>query len=148
MQKFEIYQIDLADQVNKDCAMQLYSLTYPENNERYSLERLDDELQNQSGWNYRTFFAANIGSQLVGIGAVKSADWASNTHIMYLGAVATEHRGMGIGTALERARIDWVKENFSSGRILVSTKHHRRFAKYGFDSISEIDGRYMMCLEF
>lgn len=68
MQKIEIYQIDQADQVNKDCAMQLYSQTYPENNERYSLDRLDDELSTQSGWNYRTFFAANIGFQLVGIG--------------------------------------------------------------------------------
>lgn len=148
MQKFEIYQIDLADQVNKDCAMQLYSQTYPENNERYSLERLDDELQNRSGWNYRQFFAANIGPQLVGIGAIKAADWASNTHIMYLGAVASEYRGMGIGTALEKARIQYDKENFSTGRILVSTKHSKRFQKHGFSDISHIAGRHMMCLEF
>lgn len=148
MLPFHIYQIDLADQVNKDCVMQLYSQTYPDNNERYSLDRLDDELSTQSGWNYRTFFAANIGFQLVGIGAIKAADWASNTHIMYLGAVASEYRGMGIGTALEKARIQYDKENFSTGRILVSTKHSKRFQKHGFSDISHIAGRHMMCLEF
>lgn len=148
MLPFHIYQIDLADQVNKDCAMQLYSQTYPENNDRYSLDRLDDGLKNRSGWNYRQFFAANIGSQLVGIGAIKAADWASNTHIMYLSAVHVDSRGMGIGTALERTRIAYIRENFSSGRILVSTKHSKRFQKHGFDVVSEIDGRYMMCLEF
>lgn len=148
MSKFHIYQIDMNDPINKDCALQLYFKTYPENNERYSLDRLDDDLLSQSGWNYRTFFAANIGSQLVGIGAIKAADWASNTHIMYLGAVASEHRGMGIGTALEKARIQYVKENFSTGRILVSTKHSKRFQKHGFSDISHIAGRHMMCLEF
>lgn len=136
------------DPVNKDCVLQLYFKTYPDNNERYSLDRLEDELSSQSGWNYRTFFAANIGCQLVGIGAIKAADWASNTHIMYLGAVASEHRGMGIGTALEKARIQYVKENFSTGRILVSTKHSKRFQKHGFSDVSHIAGRHMMCLEF
>ena len=104
MSKFHIYQIDMNDSVNKDCALQLYFKTYPGNNERYSLDRLDDELSTQSGWNYRTFFAANIGPQLVGIGAIKAADWASNTHIMYLGAVASEHRGIGIVTGKQIGR--------------------------------------------
>lgn len=148
MSKIHIYHIDMNDPVNKDCALQLYFKTYPDNNERYSLDRLDDELSTQSGWNYRTFFAANIGSQLVGIGAIKAADWASNTHIMYLSAVHEESRGMGIGTSLEQARIEYVKQSFPCGRIVVSTKHHRRFAKHGFDSISEIDGRHMMCYKF
>ena len=148
MSQIHIYHIDMNDHVNKDSALQLYFKTYPDNNERYSLDRLDDELSTKSGWNYRTFFAANIGSVLVGIGAIKAADWASNTHIMYLGAVASEHRGIGIGTALEKARIQYVKENFSTGRILVSRKHSKRFQKHGFSDVSHIVGRHMMCLEF
>ena len=148
MPNFHIYQLDLDDPINRDCAMRLYAQTYPDNTDRYSLKRLESELTNQSGWNYRTVFAANIGSHLVGIGAIKAADWASNTHIMYLSAVHEESRGMGIGTALEQARIEYVKQSFPCGRIVVSTKHHRRFAKHGFDSISEIDGRHMMCYKF
>lgn len=148
MQKFQIYQLDLDDPINRDCAIQLYTQTYPDNNERYSIDRLESELTNRCGWKYRIFFAANIGSRLVGIGAIKAADWASNTHIMYLSAVHEESRGMGIGTALEHARIEYVKQSFSCGRILVSTKHHKRFSKHGFDVVSEIDGRHMMCLEF
>lgn len=147
MKKFDIYALATDDEI-QFAMIQLYQHAYPNDNERYGVDRLTDELNQRSGWNYRKFFIAFHESRLVGVGGVKAADWASNTHVMYLAVVHPDYRGQGIGNALEKARINWVKSTFDAGRILVSTKHHRRFDKHGFDEVSMIDGRYLMCLTF
>lgn len=147
MKNVNIYEFN-ADTEIQYAMIQLYQQAYPNNVDRYSTDRLVDELNQRSGWNYRKFFIAFHESRLVGVGGVKAADWASNTHVMYLSVVDSVYRGQGIGNALEKARIEWVRSQFETGRILVSTKHHKRFHKHGFEEISVIDGRHLMCLEF
>ena len=82
------------------------------------------------------------------MGGIKAADWASDTHILYSMAVDELHRGKGVGSGLEAARIQWMRYNFAHGRCLVSTKHKKRFERWDFAIVSEINNRYLMVLEF
>jgi GNAT superfamily N-acetyltransferase len=63
-------------------------------------------------------------------------------------AVEVAHRGKGVGSGLEAARIQWMRDNFAHGRCLVSTKHKKRFERWDFEIVSEINDRYLMILEF
>jgi GNAT superfamily N-acetyltransferase len=104
---------------------------------RYGEERIRSQLQPSSDVFYRQFFVALRGEEVVGAGGMKGADWASDTHLLYLSAVASDARGQGVAKALVQARISWVEHHFEAGRILVSTRHKKRFAKLGFRSFSE-----------
>lgn len=117
---------------------------------RYGLERIRRDLLVEDPVFYRQFFVAVAGGELLGVGGVKAADWASETHILHLSAVSPEHRGRGIGRALIVARIDWIKANFARGRILVSTAKARRYRELGFSEIraSRIAGRQLMVMRF
>ena len=117
---------------------------------RYDEERIRAQLVPAPEPFYRRFFVARSGDEVVGVGGVKAADWASNTHILYLSAVAERARGQGVARALIEARIAWVSRRFGSGRLLVSTARRKRFASYGFRPCSEdaASGRTMMVLEF
>ena len=99
---------------------------------------------------YQQFFVAIEAGEVIGIGGVKAADWASETHILHLSAVAPERRGQGIGRALIAARVDWVEANHSHGRILVSTAKVRRYRDLGFVEIraSRVGGRQLMVRRF
>jgi predicted N-acetyltransferase YhbS len=118
--------------------------------ERYSAERVTRELRGDDSLFYRQFFIATDAGQIVAVGGLKAADWASNTHILYLSAVAPERRGKGIGRALIKARIEWLEQNFPKGRILVSAAKTRRFRDFGFVEIrnSNIDGRHLLLRRF
>lgn len=118
--------------------------------ERYSAERITRELRGDDPVFYRRFFVAMDAGEIIAVGGVKAADWASGTHILYLSAVAPERRGKGIGRALIKARIDWLEENFASGRILVSAAKTRRFRDLGFVEIrnSALDGRHLLLRKF
>ena len=50
--------------------------------ERYCAERVARELQGGDKLFYRQFFIAVEGGRIVGVGGVKAADWAANTHIL------------------------------------------------------------------
>lgn len=118
--------------------------------ERYGEERLRQELVPLPQPFYREFFLIEADQQVVGIGGVKAAEWASDTHILYLSAVADDYRGQGLARALLAARLEWLHEQFKHGRVLVSSAKTRRFREAGFKSISKTgkSGRELLLLEF
>lgn len=121
-----------------------------DNPERYGLERILEQLQAAPPPFYRHFFVCRQQGEVIGVGGVKAADWASDTHILYLSGVAEHARGQGVARALIGARIAWVMENFPHGRLLVSTARSRRFARLGFRLVGkrEAEGRRLMLMEF
>jgi GNAT superfamily N-acetyltransferase len=118
--------------------------------ERYGAERVRRELRGEDPVFYRQFFVAVDAGEILAVGGVKAADWASRTHILYLSAVTPERRGKGIGRAVVKARIDWLKEKFGSGRILVSAAKTKRFRDLGFVEVrnSVVDGRHLLVMKF
>lgn len=118
--------------------------------ELYGTQRLAEELRDAPPPFYRQFFIAVVAGEIVGIGGIKAADWASHTHLLYLSAVAPSHRRQGIGRRLVEARLDWVMQQFPHGRILVSSAKARRFRELGFAPVarSGIDGRQLMLRRF
>ena len=118
--------------------------------ERYGAERVRKELRDKDPAFYRRFFVAIDAGEILAVGGIKAADWASKTHILYLSAVTPERRGKGIGRAMIKARVDWAKERFGAGRILVSAAKAKRFRDLGFVEVrnSAIDGRHLLVLKF
>ncbi|WP_162888739.1 GNAT family N-acetyltransferase [Dechloromonas sp. HYN0024] len=118
--------------------------------ERYSAERVRRELRGDDPAFYRRFFVALEAGEIVAVGGVKAADWASKTHLLYLSAVTPERRGKGIGRAMIKARLDWLEANFKTGRILVSATKTKRFRDLGFVDVrnSNIDGRHLLVRRF
>lgn len=117
---------------------------------RYDAGRVRSEFRPMPAPFYRKFFVARDGDTVLGVAGVKAADWAADTHVLYLSAVATEARGQGIGKALVRTRLNWITRNFSHGRVVVSTAKTQRFRTLGFKPVSEGgDGeKHLMLLEF
>ncbi len=124
------------------------------NNERYTVERLIEELKPMPKPIYRKFFVATTnskqGERIVGVGGIKAADWASDTHLLYLSAVHADFRNKGIGKGLVEARLEWLKREYQSGKVLVSTQKHERFKRFGFKQISKVceRDRSIMLLEY
>ncbi|MFZ4538994.1 GNAT family N-acetyltransferase [Propionivibrio sp.] len=149
MSKIHIDKLDVSNHLLTESCVALLVNAFARQ-ERYNAERLRDELLGGSSLFYRQFFVAYAAGEIIGFGGVKAADWASHTHILYLSAVAPEHRGQGIGHELVKVRIDWVKQNFKSGRILVSSAKAKRFRELGFADVpkSAIDGRHLMMRRF
>lgn len=121
-----------------------------DNAERYPEQRISEELQPASAPQYRQFIVAWHEGRMVGAGGIKSADWASGTHILYLSAVESAMRGRGIGRALVRARLDWIFARHEHGRVLVSTQKPKRYRDMGFREVSRkaSPGPRLMMLEF
>ncbi len=134
----------LSDAVNLLCS------NCPSESERYEKSRLVTEMRAVDAQPfYRKFFGAyDFDGTLIGVGGLKAADWASDTHILYMMAVDKDHRGKGVGSDLERIRIQWVRDNFPRGRCIVSTKHKKRFERWDFKTVSEVNNRHLMVLEF
>ena len=149
MKTYTIHPLDTSSAALSEAVKLLYS-NCPSESERYEECRLVTEICPVDAQPfYRKFFGAyDIDGTLIGVGGVKAADWASDTHILYMMAVDKGHRGKGVGSDLERVRIQWVRDNFPHGRCLVSTKHKKRFDRWDFKTISEINDRYLMILEF
>lgn len=149
MKTYKIRTLDNSSHSRSE-AINLLCSNCPVESDRYEKGRLIEEVSTiETLPFYRRFFGAyDAADKLVGVGGIKASDWASDTHILYMMAVAQPYRGQGIGSDLENARIQWVRENFPHGRCLVSTRHKKRFMRWGFESVSEISGRYLMIMEF
>lgn len=134
----------------RSAAIELLSANCPSESDRYESSRLNQELYSIDTLPfYRRFFGAYAANnQLIAVGGIKAADWASDTHILYMMAVDKQFRGQGIGSDLEKTRLDWVRDNFTHGRCLVSTRHKKRFMRWGFAAVSEINDRHLMVIEF
>jgi GNAT superfamily N-acetyltransferase len=149
MSKFRIDTLDTSSDALLDSCATLIVNAFADH-ERYNLDRVRSELRCDDPVYYRRFFIAVENSQIIALGGVKAADWASKTHILYLSAVSPEKRGRGIGRALIKARLDWLKTTFKSGRILVSATKTRRFRDLGFRELrnGNIDGKHLMLARF
>lgn len=121
-----------------------------DNSQRYPAQRISEELQPATEPQYRQFIVVWHEGRLVGAGGIKSADWASNTHVLYLSAVESNLRGRGIGRALVRTRLDWIFERHNQGRVLVSTLKPKRYRDIGFREVSRkaAAAPTLMLLEF
>lgn len=142
-------QLAPGDVTHRDQALAVLLASF-DDRERYGEGRLLAELNPQPVPAYRQFFVATLEDRVVAVGGVKAADWASDTHLLYLSAVAPEFRGQGIGRVLLAARIGWLRSKFPRGRILVSTPKTRRFKDFGFKTVGKSGkgGRQLMMLEF
>lgn len=149
MSKIRIETLDTTSQLLVDAAVTLLVNAFAKP-DYYGPQRLHEEIRTLTDVFYRQFFVARKDGKIIGIGGVKAADWATRTHLLYLSAVAPEHRGQGIGRALLKTRLDWIFENFTSGRILVSSSKTKRFKEMGFALVpkSGVDGRYLMMRRF
>lgn len=149
MKNYTIRPLDNTPIAISDAISLLFS-NCPSESERYEKSRLiTDVCIVDTLPFYKKFFGAyNADNTLIGIGGIKAADWASDTHILYMVAVEKAHRGKGVGSSLETARIQWMQENFTHGRCIVSTKHKKRFERWDFKIVSEVNNRYLMILEF
>ena len=149
MARLRIDTLDISCQQMVDACVTLLFNAFAKP-ERYSFKRLSEELQTDPAPFYRQFFIAMDDGEIIGVGGVKAADWASNTHLLYLSAVTPMRRRQGIGRALIEARINWVEESFKSGRILVSSGKDKRYRDLGFIRVpkSGIDGRHLLIKRF
>jgi len=149
MKNYTVRPLDTTSVALSD-AVNLLCVNCPSESERYEESRLVTELcQVDTLPFYRKFFGAyDFAATLIGVGGIKAADWASDTHILYMMAVDKDHRSKGVGTDLESIRIQWVRDNFPRGRCLVSTKHKKRFERWDFKTVSEVNNRHLMVLEF
>lgn len=147
--KFSYGNLDVRDAEQVIKTIELLSLCFSDC-ERYTAKRLTDELKESQPPFYRQFFVAEHQGKIVGGGGVKAVDWASETHVLYLSAVDPAFRSRGIGKTLVKVRLDWLKESFGSGRVLVSTQKIERFKSFGFKQTCKAspDGRVIMLKEF
>ncbi len=148
MDNLRIEELDWSDGARIEEARALIVAAF-DNPERYGEARVAREISPSDAPYYRSFFLALTADRVVGVAGVKAADWASNTHILYLSAVVKECRGQGIGRALVHARLDWLAFRFPRGRVLVSTRKPRRFKCLGFRVVSgsRKEGRWLMLRE-
>ena len=83
----------------------------------------------------RFIVAVKEDGELIGVAGWGKLEFASRTWGLFLSSVSRDYRGQGVGTALVQERLRRIKQETQKGRILVSTKHRKRFEKLGFRSV-------------
>lgn len=136
---YHVLPLDWSDQARLAAARAVIVEAFADA-DRYPLARIEQELQPGIPPFQRQFFVAEQviagETRIVGVGGIKAADWASGLHVLYLSAVQKAARGQGIGRALVAARLEWLRQQTDSGRVMVSTQKLRRFRGLGFQVIS------------
>lgn len=156
MGKSTTVQVDVLDAAESEKVIQTVEVLHGSfsGSDRYTVKRLTEEVKPAGEPLYRHFFIATVKTKaeerVVGVGGVKAADWASNTHVLYLSAVHPEFRNLGIGRKLVKARVDWLRNQFGNGRVVVSTPKVERFRQFGFRPVTRAcdKGRAIMVMEF
>lgn len=149
MKDFSIGELSWADPAPLQAAQELIFRGF-DDPARYARERIGCELTPLAPPHERRFFIARVGDELVGAAGIKSADWASHTFLLYMSVVAPEARGQGIGRALVKARLAWLRQQHGHARVLVSTAKPKRFLGLGFRQLNrrDLDGKSLMFLEY
>ena len=83
----------------------------------------------------RFIVAVKEDGEIIGVAGWGKLEFASRTWGLFLSSVSRDYRGQGVGTALVRERLRRIEEETQKGRVLVSTKHRKRFEKLGFRSV-------------
>lgn len=156
MSKTTTVQVAVLDDAESEKVIQTVEVLHGSfaGSDRYTVSRLTEEVKPAGAPLYRHFFIATVKTKaeerVVGVGGVKAADWASNTHVLYLSAVHQDFRNSGIGKKLVKARVDWIRTHFGSGRVVVSTPKIERFKQFGFRPVTRAcdKGRAIMIMEF
>lgn len=118
---------------------------------QYSIQRVRERLVASYEKNDYAprFIIAELEGRIVGIAGFGKLEIASRTWGLFLSSVHRDFRSQGIGTALNAERVRRVEEGEQSGRIIVSTKHRKRFERCGFKSIDYDDaGLHLMLKRF
>lgn len=107
--------------------------------DQYNIQRIRKRIiaSFEEGDNAPKFIVAVKDEKVIGVAGSQKMDFASKTWTLFLQAVSDDFRGQGIGTSLVHARIEIIKEQMGhrGGRIMVSTKHKKRFERLGFVSV-------------
>lgn len=149
MSKSLVVELDWRDKIAVEAARDLIVSVFGDE-VRYASKRIASELRPLPKPHYRQFLAIWHEGRMVGAAGIKGADWASDTHLLYLSAVHADHRGKGFGRALVETRLDWIRERHENGKILASTFKPRRYRQFGFVPIGRAreDTAQLMLLEF
>jgi len=83
----------------------------------------------------RFLVAVKEDGAIMGVAGWGKLEFASRTWGLFLSSVSREYRGRGVGTALVRERLRRIEEETQKGRVLVSTRHRKRFEKLGFRAV-------------
>jgi len=83
----------------------------------------------------RFLVAVKEDGEIIGVAGWGKLEFASRTWGLFLSSVHRDYRGQGVGTALVRERLRRIEEETQKGRVLVSTRHRKRFEKLGFRSV-------------
>lgn len=121
--------------------------------DQYSIQRVRKRIiaNFDDGFNAPRFLVAvDNNNNVIGVAGSQKMDFASKTWTMFLLAVAASHRGNGVGTDLVHTRLNIIYDqmNGMGGRVLVSSKHRKRFERLGFKSVDydEQLGLHLLCL--
>lgn len=121
-------------------------LTNWPNDERIA-ESLPLELSDMfSNAAYRpTFFVAEVGDRIVGLGGWNWAWHNYDIYELFWGNVASAYQGLGIGRQLVEARLYDIAELVASipearqSYVTISTHHRAMYERYGFGVIATMD---------
>lgn len=133
--------ITITDMVQEDIS-EVLRLIY----ETYDAEgedlRPDGRIRPEFDWSFSPvlpdhlkskFFVAKSGGKIVGVAGVVPSSMSYDVWELNWGTVLPIHQGKGVGTALSKHRIEWIRERCPRGYVLVNAKRPGMFFHMGFE---------------